>query len=90
MVGDDHIPNFSSYMGNANIKRSNVAVQWDEQLVKEYLKCSKDPIYFIETYMKIINVDAGLVNFKLYDYQKAKQLNTFSRVLQCHPVSRKI
>ena len=70
MVGDDHIPNFSSYMGNANIKRSNVAVQWDEQLVKEYLKCSKDPIYFIETYMKIINVDAGLVNFKLYDYQK--------------------
>jgi hypothetical protein len=34
------------------------------------MKCAQDPIYFIETYMKIINVDHGLVNFKLYDYQK--------------------
>jgi len=58
------------YNGNANLKRSNQNIQWTPKLVKEYVKCSQDPIYFTEKYMKIINIDKGLVNFKLYDYQK--------------------
>lgn len=59
-----------SYKGNINLKKSNQDINWTPELVSEYIKCSKDPIYFIETYMKIINVDKGLINFKLYDYQK--------------------
>jgi hypothetical protein len=39
-------------------------------MILEYKKCSKDPIYFIENYMKIINIDEGLVSFKLRGYQK--------------------
>jgi len=58
------------YNGNSLIKRSNQAIEFDQTMVEEYLKCSNDPVYFTETYMKIINIDKGLVSFTLYDYQK--------------------
>lgn len=64
------IPNLGGHRGNANLKKINQAIEWTEETVQEYIKCSKDPIYFAETYMKIINIDKGLVPFKLYDYQK--------------------
>lgn len=38
--------------------------------IKEIIACSDDPIYFIENYCKIQHQVKGLVNFKLYDYQK--------------------
>lgn len=59
-----------SYLGNQNLKRSNVKHEWTPDQIKEWMKCAADPTYFIETYIKIINVDKGLVNFKLYDYQR--------------------
>lgn len=58
------------YNGNKNLKKSNQSIEWSADLVSEYVKCSNDPIYFIESYMKIININEGLVSFKLYDYQK--------------------
>jgi hypothetical protein len=58
------------YNGNALLKRSNQKIEWTPELVQEYVKCSNDVVYFTETYMKIINIDKGLVNFILYDYQK--------------------
>ena len=59
-----------SYLGNQNLKRSNVKHEWTQEQVQEWIKCSKDPEYFIEKYIKIVNVDRGLINFELYDYQK--------------------
>jgi len=67
---------FKGYKGNVLLKKSNQSIEWTEELIQEYIKCSKDPVYFTETYMKIINVDEGLVNFKLYDYQK-EMVNSF-------------
>ena len=58
------------YKGNALIKRANQNIGFSEEQISEYLKCSADPVYFTETYMKIISIDDGLINFKLYDYQK--------------------
>jgi hypothetical protein len=58
------------YNGNVNLKRSNQNIEWTTDLIAEYVKCSEDPIYFIESHMKIININVGLVSFKLYDYQK--------------------
>lgn len=58
-----------TYLGNPLLKRRGVAAEWNPEQIEEWIKCSKDPIYFIETYMKIINVDEGLVPFKLRDYQ---------------------
>ena len=59
-----------AYLGNQNLKRSNVKHAWTQEQVQEWMKCAKDPVYFIEDYIKIVNVDRGLVSFKLYDYQK--------------------
>lgn len=63
------------YNGNALLKRANQEIEWTPELVKEFVKCSQDPVYFTETYMKIINIDEGLVSFKLYDYQKEMLYN---------------
>ena len=59
-----------AYLGNQNLKRSNVKHEWTPHQVQEYMKCARDPVYFIETYIKIVNVDQGLINFSLYEYQK--------------------
>jgi hypothetical protein len=70
---DKEIPDLShmkGYNGNPLLKRIGEEIEWTPFMVSEYIKCSKDPIYFIETYMKIINVDRGLINFKLYPYQR--------------------
>ena len=58
------------YLGNNNLKRSNVALEWTEKQVQEYIKCAKDPIYFAENYIKIVHVDRGLIPMRMYDYQK--------------------
>lgn len=65
-----NLNHLKGYNGNPLLKRTNEAISWTPDMVSEYVKCSKDPVYFIETYMKIINVDKGLINFKLYSYQK--------------------
>lgn len=59
-----------AYLGNQNLKRSNVKHIWTQDQVQEWLKCAQDPIYFIETYVKIVNIDKGLVGFEMYDYQR--------------------
>ena len=58
------------YLGNLNLKRKGVAVDWDEEKVKEFLKCAKDPVYFSEKYIQIVHVDHGLIPIELYEYQK--------------------
>ena len=60
----------TGYLGNQNLKRSNVAIEWTEKQVQEYLKCARDPIYFAENYIKIVHVDRGLIPMRMYDYQK--------------------
>ena len=66
----------NNYLGNPNLKRANVSVEWTEQQVKEYAQCMKDPMYFIQQYVKIISLDEGLIPFKLYDFQK-EMIGTF-------------
>jgi hypothetical protein len=66
----DHNGIVGGYKGNINLKKSNQSIEWTPELVQEYIKCSQDPVYFTETYMKIISINEGLISFKLYDYQK--------------------
>jgi hypothetical protein len=58
------------YLGNKNLKRSDVVVEFTKDQIQEFIKCSRDPVYFIENYVKIINVDKGLIQFQPYEYQK--------------------
>jgi hypothetical protein len=58
------------YLGNPLLKKPGTQVQWTEEQIQEYVKCSKDPVYFVKNYVKIISVDEGLVPFNLYPFQK--------------------
>lgn len=59
-------------MGNSNLKPVGYSIDYTPQQVKEIIKCSQDPIYFIENYCQIVTLDHGLQLFKLYDCQKEK------------------
>ena len=58
------------YLGNVQLKKSGQDIEWSPDLIKEYLKCAEDPIYFAESYIKIVHVDNGLIPMNMYDYQK--------------------
>ena len=58
------------YNNNPNLKGSGVQIEWTEEQAKEYVKCMENPIYFIKTYVKIVNLDQGLVNFNMYPFQE--------------------
>ena len=64
------------YLGNPNLKKANVAQEWTKEEVEEYARCMKDPIYFIQNFIKIVSLDEGLVPFELYDFQK-EMVGTF-------------
>ena len=83
-----------SYLGNPNVKRDGVLQQWTPDLLQEYKKCMNDPIYFVETYVKVISLDDGMVPFILYPYQRRMfeqfQENRFSIVLACRQSGKSI
>ena len=60
------------YLGNAQLKAAGVTLQFTKEQIEEYVKCAGDPIYFIESYCKIVTLDHGLQPFKLYECQKNK------------------
>jgi len=57
------------YLGNPNLKKANVATEFSPEEVQEYLKCADDPVYFIQTYIRIVSLDRGLIPFDMYDFQ---------------------
>jgi len=75
------------YLGNPKVKRDGIQHTYSHAEVQEYIRCSQDPVYFTEKYMKVIHPDRGLVSFKLYDYQRKIvnhfNENRFSIVLSC-------
>lgn len=72
--------------GNPNLKPAGTQIEWQPWQIEEYLKCSEDPIYFCEKYMKIISLDEGVVSFKMFDFQKrfvlAAKANRFT-IVRC-------
>jgi Terminase large subunit, T4likevirus-type, N-terminal/Terminase RNaseH-like domain len=59
-----------SYRDNPLLKKVGVKVEWTKETIEEYRKCSIDPIYFAENYVTIVNVDEGLMKFKMWPFQK--------------------
>ena len=59
----------NQYLGNPNLKKANVAQSFTPDEVQEYIKCSKDPVYFIQKYIRIVSLDKGLIPFEMYDFQ---------------------
>jgi len=55
---------------NPKLKAPGVDYPWTKEEVEEFIKCKKDPIYFIENYVKIIDVTGKVIIPELYEYQK--------------------
>jgi len=58
------------YLGNSNLKRVGVTISFTEEEAQEFIKCASNPVYFIKTYVKIVNVDSGLIPFNMWDFQE--------------------
>jgi len=58
------------YNGIAGLRKAGVPYPYSQWQVDEIVKCSKDPIYFIKNYVKIVSLDAGVVNFDLWPWQE--------------------
>jgi len=66
----DEIKLKNCYRKDPRIKAYSANLWYDELQLLEWIKCSKDPIYFLSKYVKIVSLDDGIVPFKLWDYQK--------------------
>ena len=58
------------YLGNPNLKKANTPVEFNAEQISEFIKCKDDPIYFAREYIKIVNVDEGLVGFDMWPFQE--------------------
>lgn len=82
------IEGYRSYLGNVNLKRKGVVIDWTEEMVQEFIKCARDPIYFAQKYIQIVHVDHGLIPINLYDYQKEIITKTTDNRRTCVVTSR--
>ena len=70
------ILNVKNYLGSPKLKAIGVQVSLNQDELEEYIRCARDPIYFIERYVKIVTIDRGFVSISLYDFQK-EAITTF-------------
>jgi hypothetical protein len=64
------INNKDSYRDNPLLKKAGVEHAYTQEEIDEYILCSKDPVYFAMKYIKIVNVDEGLMPFRMWEFQK--------------------
>lgn len=62
--------NDAGYNGNPNLKLPGTQQSFTMEQLQELYRCSIDPIYWAEKYIKIVSVDHGVIPIKLYDFQK--------------------
>lgn len=70
------MPRLEGYQGNPNLPREDYIHSFTQYEIDEFKKCAKDPVYFAKKYMKIVNVDRGLMPFEMWDFQE-DMLRTF-------------
>lgn len=59
-----------TYKGNPNLKSALVRQEYTQEQIEEFIKCSQDPIYFIQNHVNIVSIDEGLVPFHMYPFQQ--------------------
>lgn len=64
------------YNNNPNLPREDFKHAFTAEELQEFMKCMNDPIYFSRTYIRIVNVDRGLMPFEMWDFQE-DMLRTF-------------
>lgn len=70
MIQDIKLTEKEYYQGIEGLKGVNTDKRMTQEMIEEYIKCSTDPLYFIQTYIIITTPDGDEVPFILYDYQR--------------------
>ena len=60
----------TAYKANPLLKQRGVQIDFTKEQVQEVIKCSQDPEYFLEHYIKVISLDDGIVPFIPYPFQR--------------------
>jgi hypothetical protein len=60
----------TAYKANPLLKQRGVEIPYTKEQIKEVIKCSQDPEYFLYNYIKVISLDDGIVPFHPYPFQK--------------------
>lgn len=80
------------FKGNERLPPPDAQYQYTVEELREFVKCSKDPIYFINHYVKIIELDKGLSQFTLWPFQeqmvKCYHENRFSITMASRQVGK--
>lgn len=58
------------YNNDSSLPAQGSKHRYTDAELKEFVKCYNDPAYFIKNYVKIINLNNGVVPFTLYPYQE--------------------
>ena len=56
--------------GNPNLRAAGERYEYTEEMVREYIRCKEDILYFAEKYFFIQTVDKGRIKIPLWDFQK--------------------
>ena len=59
-----------AYKGNPALKQRGQQHDFTQEQVKEFIKCSQDPEYFLTNYIKVISLDDGIIPFHPYPFQQ--------------------
>lgn len=72
---------------NPNVKKGLTQLSLSVDEAREFAKCAKDPLYFIQTYIYVRHPVKGQTLFKLYDYQRklVKTYHTNKEVITLFP-----
>lgn len=90
MQFDIDYSNIKTIPGSKKLKAAGQSMDFTEDMLREYTKCSQDIVYFIENYFHCINLDKGLILMKLWDKQ-AEVLRSFQHErFNCICASRQI
>ena len=69
------------YLGNPNLKKANVPVEFSQDQILEFIKCKDNPVYFAKNYIKIVSLDEGLVPFEMYAFQEKMLMNLVLKLI---------
>lgn len=78
------------YLGNPKLKKVNTPIEFTPEQLQEYIKCSEDCLYFIKKYIKIVNVDRGLIPFELWPFQEKMVERTVGNRFVIYKLSRQV
>ena len=60
----------TAYKANPLLKQRGVEISYTKEQIQEVIKCSNNPEYFLEHYIKVISLDEGIVPFIPYPFQR--------------------